>query len=304
MSIGQILANILAALVLKLTCSSDDLAWLTPFLIHRRYLALFYLIAMEIVVAAAITLSTVGKALLDLFTEEGSYWDSNRILGLASAIGLSMFSMFLFYEYYTEIILGEEVADMSEASSYPNSTGKSYEFSDDFPEDNEKVGNDKFPHSGSEDYGDGLPNSGPEDCAGGLLNSGSEDCANKSTFEEKSVDITSGAGYTSTLSVQAGETGETEIDSSKFTPWRVIITTLMGSFDDVVVQAAILSGGNMIWYQLAIGIGLGSSIVALICMFIGSFQWVKQCLHKVPVFLIIGLFAIYSYICTFTGFDL
>ena len=49
-SFGTQIAHIASAILLKITCSSDDLAWLTPFVIHRTWYALCYVLAMEIVV--------------------------------------------------------------------------------------------------------------------------------------------------------------------------------------------------------------------------------------------------------------
>merc|ERR1719499_187289 len=53
---------------------------------------------MEIVVAVAIGLATLGTKLLDYITTEGSYWDTDRILGLVSSICLSLFALLLFLE--------------------------------------------------------------------------------------------------------------------------------------------------------------------------------------------------------------
>merc|ERR1719499_2956392 len=53
---------------------------------------------MEIVVAIAIGLATLGTKLLDYITAEGSYWDTDRILGLVSSICLSLFAILLFLE--------------------------------------------------------------------------------------------------------------------------------------------------------------------------------------------------------------
>ena len=42
--------RILSAFILKLSCSGDDLAWLTPFVLQKKWFAFIYIFAMEIVV--------------------------------------------------------------------------------------------------------------------------------------------------------------------------------------------------------------------------------------------------------------
>lgn len=236
-------AHIASAVLLKITCSSDDLAWLTPFVIHRNWYGLCYILAMEIVVVTACLLAFGGTTLLDQFTCEDCYWTSDRILALVSSICLTGFAIFLFWEQY---------------------------YGDDDEDDEEKD----------------VPESVILENAGGAKGDGDNyemlvDDDDLKPDEKESL-----------------EEGD-ESSSKKFTAMRVILVSLFGSFDDVVLQASILKGGDMTWYQLMIGIGLGATCVAATCIFISRLGPVARCVQKMPVWIVIGAFAVYSFISTF-----
>lgn len=320
-------AHIFAAMILKLSCSSDDLAWLTPFLMHNRFLAFFYLVAMEMVVAIAIGLATAGSALLDNFTEEEAYWDTDRILGLLSSICLSIFAFLLFIEYYFE---DDDESD-EDSSQEPIEVGVMTKRDPDYSiavpgvaswgvEDVVKWWKTSLPAMAQEQL------SFIEDCEihgkdllrmdeEMLMEVGMKKLMAKKVMNEidKLVDADPRSGYTPhwppnesnvenplddpLLSHQQSEKSSGK--SSKFTPLRVISVSLLGSFDDMAIQASVLKGGDLYWYQLAIGIGLGACCVVGICLFLTSFESIRNCLEKLPVFLIIACFAAYSFICTF-----
>jgi len=320
-------AHIFGAMVLKLSCSSDDLAWLTPFLMHNRFLAFFYLLAMEMVVGIAIGLATAGSALLDEFTEEEAYWDTDRILGLLSSICLSIFALLLFIEYYFE----EDDDDSDEdGSQEPIEVGEITKRAPDYliatsgiaswdVEDVVKWWKTALPAMAQEQltfiedceiHGKDLLRMDEEM----LMEVGMKKLLAKKVMNEidKLVDEDPRAGYTPhwppnesnadnplddpLLSQQQSEKAG---KSSKFTPLRVISVSLLGSFDDMAIQASVLKGGDLYWYQLVIGIALGASCVVGICLFLTSFESIRNCLEKLPVFLIIACFAAYSFVCTF-----
>jgi len=328
---GVEIGLIMSACLLKLSCSSDDLAWLTPFLVQNKMLALAYLFAMECVVALAIAVSWAGTEILDTMTEEGDYWNTERILGTASAICLSLFACLLFWEY----LYDNDDDDDEESITEDDPNGPDPIEVDAYPKRGPSVKTNPVLDWTVKDvyrwWKEDLPamaqaqRSFVKDCdidgrdlaainIDMLIDTGMQKLIAKKVVNEidrlfrvnETIEVHGKAGTAETLETPLTEEGKQDQKksggrSSKFTPGRVITVTIMNSFDDMAIQASVLKGGDMWWYQLAIGIGLGACIVITICMFLSSIPWVKTCLEKVPVFAIVACFAAYSWVCTFMG---
>jgi hypothetical protein len=95
---------VLVATVTKLTSSIDDIVWLLPFVStadrsRNMRNGLLYVVMMEVVVGLASAIAFGGGAALQSVLDEGAYWNTERVLGVASGICLLLYSAFLFQEY-------------------------------------------------------------------------------------------------------------------------------------------------------------------------------------------------------------
>merc|ERR1719499_2187202 len=98
------------------------------------------------------------------------------------------------------------------------------------------------------------------------------------------------------MSMARSERSEKSSVGEQISPFRVIFITLMGSFDDCILQMTMLEAETMTWYQLIVGVGLASALIALICVFITKLGPLARIVQKLPVYIVIGLLAIYSWI--------
>eukprot|EP01083_Nonionella_stella_P097107 272965_1 len=80
---------------------------------------------------------------------------------------------------------------------------------------------------------------------------------------------------------------------------RLIIVSILGSLDDFAVQCALLLAETFSWYQLFLGVFIGSGIVVVFCVGIGYVRCIAKYIEKIPIWLIIGLLAVYTIISAF-----
>ena len=94
MTAGRWVLGVGAAVLIKLSASVDDVAWLLPFLAseHRAVnmrRALQYIVTMVAVASLASVIAVGGGSAISSVVNEDSAWPSSRILGLASGVLLS-----------------------------------------------------------------------------------------------------------------------------------------------------------------------------------------------------------------------
>eukprot|EP01084_Bolivina_argentea_P285284 489185_1 len=73
-----------------------------------------------------------------------------------------------------------------------------------------------------------------------------------------------------------------EYNGNKITVPRLIIVCILGSLDDFAIQCALLLGEAFLWYQLLIGVFIGSLIVVIFCVSIGYVQSIVKYIEMVP----------------------
>mmetsp|Transcript_40804 Transcript_40804/g.64695 ORF Transcript_40804/g.64695 Transcript_40804/m.64695 type:complete len:442 (+) Transcript_40804:67-1392(+) len=88
-------------------------------------------------------------------------------------------------------------------------------------------------------------------------------------------------------------------DGDKFTITKLFTIAMMGSMDDFAVFVSLMLSDVMSAPQLMVGVLLGSMIVVVLCAGAGLFRCVVRAIEKVPLWCIIGAFAIWTYISTF-----
>lgn len=218
--------QIAAAFVLKISTSADDLAWLTPFLIYKKSYVWAYIMAMQLVVFISIGFAFAGYELIDTFTCEECYWDSERVFGFISAFGLLLFAIYLYVEDLRDSSEEEDNITLSEKDS---------------------------------------------------------------TYLSVTRDAEGDA------ETQSSSVPELEEADKRFSVFRIIITTLLGSIDEMAVISPLIADGTFSPLTLVIGVFLASVLVALVSLFLANLRPVADCVQGIPVYVVIGAFSIYAW---------
>jgi len=217
---------VLAAMLMKLSASTDDVVWLLPFLLGARKWrnTPVYLACMQLVVAISWGISAAGSAGLQQLVpaEDSSSWPVERVLALVSAVLLTLFTFKLVHEWWFE---SEEEAEEPEGASEAFLSG----------------------------------DSGPK----------SEQPA--------------GAWQA----------------TSKFNMCRLFTISMIGSLDDIAIFVSLLLSRAFSAWQLSLGVFLGSAVVVWICLAAGRCSCVVRLVEKVPLWCILGVFALWLYISVF-----
>jgi len=85
----------------------------------------------------------------------------------------------------------------------------------------------------------------------------------------------------------------------KHTLGKLFTISMFGSLDDFAVFVSLMLSGVLSAGQLVVGVFLGSVIVIAVCWCAGLFGCVVRAVEKIPLWCIIGAFAIWTYISTF-----
>merc|ERR1712146_863296 len=75
--------------------------------------------------------------------------------------------------------------------------------------------------------------------------------------------------------------------------------TMFGSLDDFAVFVSVMLSGVLSVVQLMIGVLLGCCIVLVVCKGAGSVGCVSRVLEKIPLWSIIGCFAVWTFVSCF-----
>ena len=92
------------AIVTKLSSSVDDVAWLLPYMQAETALvnAALYICLMQAVVWTAVAASLLGREGIGSLVTDAGYWTAERVLSVASGCLLACFTVYLFYDWYTD----------------------------------------------------------------------------------------------------------------------------------------------------------------------------------------------------------
>jgi hypothetical protein len=94
-------------MVTKLTSSVDGIVWLLPFVAgpHRGVNMLRsaqYVLTMLFVAGVGSGIALIGDTALSSVIAEDAEWSSQRVLSLVAGVALSLYSVFLFREFWVE----------------------------------------------------------------------------------------------------------------------------------------------------------------------------------------------------------
>lgn len=118
-----------AAMLTKLTSSTDDIVWLFPFLsgrVRNRNM-LFYMACMQFVVCLAWGFCAGGATLLALMVPKDSSWPLAKILNLISAILLTLYTFKLLREWWVERQAASEVEEQNGEHDEAQAEGELHE---------------------------------------------------------------------------------------------------------------------------------------------------------------------------------
>ena len=98
------------------------------------------------------------------------------------------------------------------------------------------------------------------------------------------------------------EDGEIKEDKQR-TVSRLVVVAILGSLDDFAVQVALLLAETFQWYQLLIGVFIGSTIVTIFCLCVGYISCIVKYIERIPIWTIILILAIYTIVSAFVNIE-
>lgn len=343
---GALLGLVVAAVLMKLTSSTDDVIWLLPFVTGKRwrYNAPFYVFCMQLVMAISFAFSLGGQAMLSSIITPSDSWPLEKILALISAVMLTLYTMKLLHDWWHERY-GEEEVDGNETTG-----SDQIEVVDPMPAevvvgvpsaqppaiDESATDTRPLPHTpplgrgeqaapgasessaftvcglfpvamfGSFDRcicppeGQSLHSRGHGNLAQGRPVAGKEEDPEKIIIGAQSVPLPCiDDSATGTGRPAAPQAPSEHKSSSAFTMRRLFMVAMLGSLDDFAVLVSLMLGGVFKAWQLSVGVLLGSLIVISLCAAIGRCRFVVNILENVPLWCIIGVISIWTYVSTF-----
>jgi len=109
-------------------------------------------------------------------------------------------------------------------------------------------------------------------------------------------------GDTHTLTSAGGTPAVPASDADvKYTLSKLCTIAIFGSLDDFAVFVSLMLSGLFSAPQLAIGVLIGTTIVVTLCVAVGRFQCVVRVIERIPLFVIIGGFSVWTYVSVFAG---
>jgi len=325
-----------AAMLTKLTSSTDDIVWLFPFLsgrVRNRNM-LFYMACMQFVVCLAWGFCAGGAKLLALLVPKDSSWPLAKILNLISASLLTLYTLKLLREWWVEEQHGEQDETQAEGELHEQAA-ESLSFS--FDEQVLELGFTVAWAQPSPVVDQVRPNLAAEQrgvrvgdsllAFNGVSTEGKTREQLLPFLKERPLIIQlkrEKSTTTSPLPTVVGATSEalatglrqhagqepvaaagTEarvaaaVAPNKFTLRKLATISMFGSLDDFAVYVSILLSGLLSPIQLFLGTFFGSIIVVTICIGAGKFACLTNIIERVPLWAIMSAFSIWTYISTF-----
>lgn len=269
-----------SAFGIKFSSSIDDVVWLAPFLTSNSSAAIrmqnsvIYtsVCLVQTVVAMAIAYSG-RKAVKFLTGGNKDAWSTEKILTVGAGCLLACYSIKLSYEYYQELMEGdgEENAGGDPESGTYNKVASG--------EDGDEKGPDGAVESGRAGC-----------CTGGMfgLQKGGE------------VEL-SGRNLTADREIDNPEKTDEAMDAADRAKQKTLfVIAFIGSVDDLTLFVPMLVGKSFDLGQLMFGAFFAATTIVTICIFIGLCKPIADCLSKVPLALIVIIFATVLLIKGFT----
>lgn len=269
-------ALVLAAMLAKLTASVDDVVWLFPFLSGKRKLrnTLCYVACMQFVVAVAWGFSVGGASALSAIVPVDSPMALAKILQLISAVLLTLYTFKLLCEWWLE---GQEEAKEESVDDSPA----------------EESGTSKLEGGYILEDLDDVP-SLPGSPAATIL--GNAEQSEGMPARSRSLETEDGEAR---VAVEKEAAVEVEAKPEQYSLRKLVTISMFGSIDDFAVYVSVLLSGMFSPIQLFLGTLLGSIVVVVVVVSAGKCACMTRMIERIPLWVIIGAFAIWTYISTF-----
>lgn len=282
LSAHKVLLKILLAVLAKLTTSVDDLIWLIPFvsstnpsISKRIHMGGVYICVCCSITLFAIIISQVGINMLNYFIKGNGYWNSDRVLSVLAGTFLFIYAIYLFIEWFQH--------KRKQNSGYlkANNEDPSLDIDNEIESPEIKV----IELSKLNDNNNTTNNNINTEEQLSLISQNNDENIAGNLNKENDIIIK--------------KNDENINNISNVTISRLIIIASLGGLDDFSVQIGVLLGGLFEWYEVLIGILIGSNIVILFSVFLSYIKPIANCIGKVPIWSIIFCISVYRLTAAF-----
>lgn len=277
-------AGVGVAISMKISSSIDDVVWLAPFLTsHANMLvvlknATVYIAVCLVQTCVAMGIAYSGNAAVDMLTRGATdIWSTNKILTVSAAAMLAIYAVKLTYEYIGEL---RSETTYSEVPTYPEDEGSTKR------ETRKSIIN-------SEKLVLTEPDPPPPGCCGGgattwkKLSDQALICGQEGPVDSQQIVIVQDLERPAELDGPP----ENEVEREGQTRTLFVIS-FVGSVDDLTLFVPMLASKDFDLVQLVLGGFIAAAIIVLLCVFLGLCKPIANCLSKIPLALIVSIFAI------------
>lgn len=252
------LVGLASAFGIKLSSSIDDVVWLAPFLTANSSVAvrlqnsLIYMSVCLCQTVVAMLIAYSGKAAVRLLTGGNKdAWSTEKILTVGAGCLLTLYSIKLSYEWYQEC--NEEGGEENGAEN-------------------------QNPEGGS--YAQVAQNEG------GTQVPGDVEMAQGKPLSARSREMATA------VAVDNPDKPQEELDKAdKERQQTLFVIAFIGSVDDLTLFVPMLVGKGFDFVQLMLGAFLATSLIITFCICIGLCKPLADCLSKIPLAVIVIVFA-------------
>jgi hypothetical protein len=299
-------AGLASAIAIKLSSSVDDVVWLAPFLTTnvspnvRLQNALVYIGVCLIQTVVAMGIAYSGDSAVKMLTgDKPGSWSTGKILTVTAGTLLSIYTVKLAYEYMTES--DEEDAESGESRD-STATSASAESSEMELGEVTKDRNSVEKGAAYECY-EGIqqsdlptlltPKPGHIKGSEALLEKHSDD-EDEEEKDQRRLPRKLSTGLAASRQISkrsAGDADPADESAEKKAQQTLFVIAFIGSIDDLTLFVPMLVGKGFNWLQLVTGAVVAASTIVLLCLFIGLCKPVADFLAKIPLALIVAVFA-------------
>lgn len=259
--------GLFSAFGIKLTSSIDDVVWLAPFLTSNSSTAIRFqnsVIYSSVCLTQTLiawVIATCGRKAVGVLTGGNKdAWSTEKILTVGAGCLLALYSIKLSYEYYQELMEGDEENGAPEDASPENGVYNTV------ATDEEKA----------EEYESGRG----RQCCCARSNDGSP---------VGEVELTP---QVPAMEIDSPDKPEDEVDQAdKDRQQTLFVIAFIGSVDDLTLFVPLLVGKGFDIAQLMLGSFLAVTVIVSICLFIGQCKPIADLLAKIPLCAIVIVFA-------------
>jgi len=321
-AVAALFWGVVSAITVKLASSIDDVLWLAPFLTSNVFYtvrwqnAVVYLSVCMIQTVVAMIIARSGSDALKYLTKDAkNAWSIDKILTVSAGTLLALYAVKLTYEFFTEEDDddGEDGND-ADAAEFGNNNDKKPDLEANVPSQVELTSTsaDKgLLQKDKEAVKEAVPQLVSQGSRGSLKVPESDQQERVRSFERTNVEESTGPER-QTSNESTGLMRQTsngiEALNRRFSrsslrrqnsegedrkrQQTLFMIAFIGSVDDLTLFVPMLVGKSFNWFELMSGAFVAGGTIVLLCVFIGLCKPIADCLAKIPLALIVGVFAI------------